>query len=183
MKKMNSMLLAASMAVFGTAALADGDSNADVGQAFAAQLEQSEGVIVRVPVNAQGQEDSTSAEMRVLTSGQNVASPEAAATAFDQGLDASTGSVLNFDSDSSTSHSSRDSYGWNSWNSGNNGYSGNNYSNSYYYNSYQPTYHCGSSYSYNYSRPVYYNYTPRVYSSYGYWEYHPYNYYHYSRRW
>lgn len=186
MKKMISLLFAATLTVCGSAAVADesADSNAQAGQEFAAKLERSQGVMVRVPVTADGQEDSTNAEMRVLLSEQDLASPAAADSAFERGLDASIGAVLSDGGDSSTNHSNGNSYGWNSWNSnGYSSYSGYGYNNSYYHNSYRPTYRCGNSYNYNYSRPVHYDHSRRVYTSGGYWQWHPYRYYYYRRGW
>lgn len=178
MKKVSSLLFVAAASIFATGAKADdsSDSNADASRAFASTLEQSKAVIIRVPVDAQGQEDSTRAEMRVHVSDGSVASSTDVAGAFDKGIDAKTAPVLPSGAgDSSTSH--RDSWGWDSWN-GNGGYSYNHD----YYNNYQPTYHCGSHYNYTYAQPVYYYYSYPQYIS-GYWEFHPYHYYYYGRGW
>lgn len=149
--------LVASMAVVSAAALADGDSSADASNGFAQSVEESEAVIIRVPVNAQGAEMTDAAEM-VLHHGADLGTSGDLVAAFAAGQDAGEQPEVDVNSDSSTS---RYSYGWNRWR--NYGYY------NYYYRNYTPTYYYyGGSWSYNYG---YYR------------NYNNYRYYYYRRCW
>jgi hypothetical protein len=152
-------------------AFAQGDSSADAA-GFARTVEGSDAVIVRVPIDAQGRELSSAAELRVYTGADMSTSADGLAAAFDRAVDASAQPQVDIDADSSTSWGSSCNYGWNRYSYG----SGWNYGS--YYSSYTPTYYYGyntsyyNSYSYNYS--CYYD-SYRPTSSY--------RYYYYNRCW
>ena len=133
----------------------DSSSSAD----FAAALnvvKSSNGVILRVQINDQGQENTVTADLRVYT-GDEV-KPEDLPKAFEKSVEASKQPVATGSGDSSTSW-----WGWNNW-------YGSGWYNPYYYYSYNPYYYYGS--YYNYGNPYYYNYW---YGNYGY------RYYYYNR--
>jgi hypothetical protein len=140
-----------------TLALAGDDSSADVSGGFAALVAESQGVLIKVPVNADGAENTDAAEMRLNVS-TSVSDSTNLAAVFDTAVDVSAQpqvSDADLDRDSST--------GWRHWN---------NYGWRYnYYYSYRPAYYYyGNYYNYNYGYNYYYNY-------YGY------NYYYYRRCW
>lgn len=146
----------------------DGDSSSDLAAGFAAQVQQSHGVIVKVQVNEQGQEFTDTAELRVVTTQEQPTTGEQAQQIFQQNavqaprvaVDSATGG------DSSTWGRRWAYTGWNSW-----GYYGWQPA-GYYYNYYTPTWTYGYSY-YNYYRPAY-SYNPY---------YNGYRYYYYPRYW
>lgn len=133
------MLLASAPA----ALLANDDSSSDATGGFSQVVSSSEGVMIRVPVDAQGLENTDAAEMRVHV-GPSISDSTSLPTAFESAVDASAQPQL-----SETDLNRDSSTGWRHWN--NCGWQYN-----YYYN-YRPTYcNYGSYYSYNY--PTYYNY-------------------------
>lgn len=173
----NSKILKAVLSVAMTAGLSatafsQGDSSADA-SGFS-DVQASTGVMIRVPINAQGQELSSAAELRVYKDSDTSAPADlfsafAAATAVNSSQVASAG-------DTSTSYGDN---GWDDYRGGSyyNNYGSNRYggwqSNNYYYN-YQPTYnYYGNCYSY--SRPYYHDYYSHGGGYYGY------RYYYYSR--
>ena len=177
MKVLRSLAMAAALVGFGAVAHADGsDSSSDAGQAIAAQISNSQGVIVRVPVNAQGQEDSRAAELRVQLGDAPLSSAQDSVTAWNSALSTSSMPVVGGDVNSDTSTHGNDGYEGNGY--GWQNYRGNGYVDSYYYNNYSPSYYYGGGYSYNYGRPSYYDYN---YNYGGY--YNCYRYYYYPRYW
>lgn len=169
-KKLRSLSLGAALLLVptGFAFSEGGDSSSDAADGFARVVEGSTAVMIRVPLNAQGAEDTNAAEMRVYT-GQPVSGAQLEA-AWQTGVDASTQPVLNRDSSTSVG---RDGYywGWNQWNNW-------GWQSAYYYNNYQPYYGYYGNY-YNYYRPTYYN----SYYSQPYYGYYGYRYYYYNRYW
>jgi hypothetical protein len=146
-------------------ALAQGDTSASAAAGFHDAVLASHGVLLRVPINGSGEENTSSAEMRLsavdVPQGSDVSAAFNGATPIgaDAVLPASTGP----NSDSSTC-------GWYGW--GNYGWS-----QPYYYSSYTPSYsYYNTSYSYSYSYSYsssyssyspsyrYYYYTPSYYS-------------------
>lgn len=141
------------------AAYADSDSSADVAEGFVATLEEAPGLILRVNINQQGQEDTGSAVMKVAT--QKVQSAAQLQQAFDKGKDTSSQPQItqkDIEADSSTFgfFPIRFSFGWQQ---------------PYYYSNYYPNYYYGG-YYYNYGRPYYH------YNNWG----HHHRYYYYPRR-
>ena len=146
-----------------TAALAanGGDSDADASAGFVKTVQQSTAVMIRVPVNDKGQENTDAAELRVYT-GPDASTSSNLAAAFEAAKPANSQpsvSAADISKDSST-------HGWYGWNRC--GWQ----TNYYYY--YQPTYYCGGSY-YRYYQPTYYTYyTQPNYCGYRYYYYHRY---------
>ena len=142
---------------------AGGDSDADAGAGFVKQVEQSTALMIRVPINEKGQENTDAAELR-LHNGASVSTSSNLVAAFEAGVPASTEqsvSAADVSKDSST-------HGWYGWRGC--GWQQQNY---YYY--YQPTYYsCGSYYTYY--QPIYYNYYTQP-------NYCGYRYYYYQRHW
>jgi hypothetical protein len=135
----------------------DGDTSADV-DGFASTLNNAPGVVLRVPIDAEGRENSSSAELRVAE--RTVASPEEVETAFARGLATTgqpqiTGQDISTDSSTCGFFSYQYNWGW---------------SPAYYYYNYTPTYYSGG-YYYTYTTPYYY------YSNFDY----GYRYYYYPR--
>ncbi len=149
----------AAMLAFAGAAVAQDDSSSDVAAGYPAVVAESGAVVIRVPVDANGIENSTAAELRVT---EAAAQSTAVEGAFEAGTPVVKAAFVDPDSDSSTEHSS---YGWNNYN--NYGY-GSSYGG---YNCYRPSYsYYTSNWSYSYS----YTYTSYSYG-------HNYNYYYYPR--
>lgn len=150
----------------------DGDSSADASAGFHTSVEASQAVMIRVPVNANGEEDTTAAAIRVYTGPQVTGTPSDFATAWNSAVDGTSQPVVNTAGDSSTSMFNGGYYGWynpyryNGW-----------YSN--YYSNYYPQYYYSGSY-YNYGYPYYSNYSNNWYYGNGYNYY--YRYYWYPRR-
>jgi hypothetical protein len=170
---MKTMLLGFGLALTAPA-FAQGDSSADAA-GFAQAVAGSDAVIIRVPLDAQGRELSSAAELRV-SSGADMSTSSDLQAAFDAGVDASSQPQLDIDADSSTSWSNSCNYGWNRYSYGSGWNSSYNY-----YSSYTPTYY----YGYNTS---YYNSYSYSYSSYrDYYRpsgnYYGYRYYYYDRCW
>jgi hypothetical protein len=150
---------------------ADTDSSAIDSRAMTAKIEHSTGVVLRVPINAAGQELGEAAEMRVVKSADSsTSSSQDLVSLFNAGVDASK--VPQLDS-STTSGDTSTCWGWRRWNYG---YGWNN---RYYYTNYQPTYYYYGN-TYNYSYRSYYNYySPYYYNNYNCWGYRYYYYYRY----
>lgn len=150
--------------------LADNDSSADAAGSFNDVME-SMGVIIRVPTDAAGRENTDAAEMR-LHKGADLSTAGDLVGAFDAAIDLSTQPLLgkdtSTDGDVSTGHHG---FGWNNWH-------GSGWQSHHYYNSYQPSYWYYGSY-YSYYRPYYGNY----YNYYNSWNHCGYSYYYYNRYW
>lgn len=161
---MHQLVLALGLTVgFGSVAMADDDSSSDATGGFAHQVAESQGVIIQVPIDAQGDELTDEAVLR-LHAGQDLSTSGDFSAAFDAGQSTVDQPQIDPSSDSSTS-----GYGWNS-------YRGRGWQNSYYYyNSYRPTYYSYGNY-WNYSTPYYRNY-------YNVGNYYGYRYYYYGRCW
>jgi hypothetical protein len=157
-----------------TAGLADEDSSADAQARFTQTVEDAGGVVLRVPINEQGQELASAAEMRVVSGDVDTSTnlPEAFRTGVDAGQAPALGGDSSTDADSST-------YGWYG------GWRGYGWYPSYYYNSYYPRYYSYGNY-YNFGYPYYRNYYYNSYrpnwNYYGLGNYYGYRYYGY-RRW
>ncbi len=141
-------------------ASADSDSSASAG-AFTAIVDAAPGVMIRVPVDAAGKENTDAAELRVP---QDVVDSSNFTAAWEGAVDGSQVPQVGQSGDSSTRLN--DNYwGWSSWN----GY-GSYYN--YYYN-YQPYYYYnGYNNYYSYNQPYYYN---SYYGSYPYYRYYYWN--------
>ena len=70
-------------------AFAGDDSSSDASGGFGAQVDQASGVIVRVPINAQGEELTEAAEVR-LHSGEDMSTSGDFNAAFEHGVDAAS---------------------------------------------------------------------------------------------
>ncbi len=140
------------MAPLGSIGYGADDTSADA-KGFASLLDESPGLVIRVAIDSQGRENSTSAQMRVAT--EAITHEGQVQAAFEQGFDASTQAQVSSQdiaADSSTCgfYPYTYSYGWMP---------------AYYYNIYNPVYYY-SGYNYTYSAPVYYsnwNYSYRYY--------------------
>lgn len=154
-------------------AFADTDSSAIDERALTAAVQQSSGVMMKVPVDAQGQELPGAAELRVVNAESSSTDAANLPALWNTGVDASSApqqdtNVTTGDGDSSTNRF----WGWNRWRGGW-GWTPN-----VYYNWYRPVYVNRGVY-YNYGRPYYYNnYYPYNYRGYNYWGY---RYYYYPR--
>lgn len=116
-------------------AFAGDDSSSDAAGGFGAQLDQANGVIVRVPINAQGDELTDAAELR-MHAGQDMSTSGDFEAAFAAGTDATSQpnvTAADVSRDSSTS-------GWYGDYSRSCGWQHN------YYYSYQPTYYYSGDY-------------------------------------
>jgi hypothetical protein len=136
------LILATATLSFGSLALADdnGDSSADT--SFVSEVEASQGMMIMVPVNEAGEENTDAAQVRLDTSSEGVSSEADISTAWNEGLDvtdAAQVSDADIDSDSSTGFRHRQNRGWQP---------------AYHYRSYQPSYRYYG-HSYVYVRPIY----------------------------
>jgi hypothetical protein len=166
-----SLILIANALVFTPAAFAEGDSSSDAAAGFIQTLDASEGLMVLVPVNDQGDELVSAAETRIVKEGFSLSGDFA--TSFNEAEDVNTDaglSDLDVNADSATS-------GWYYGNSyGNHRYNRtNNVWCTNYYNSYSPSYYYRG-YRYGYQHPVYRSFPGRD-------GYHNYRYYYYQRAW
>jgi len=168
MKTAMKLLTVAAMFSVGTAALAQDDSSTNAAGGYAETVVASEGVVLRVPVDANGFENKAAAELRITGA---VDSANAAVEAFEAGTAVAKDALFDVSSDSSTG---RGGYygGYNSYGCGWNSYSHYGY-NSHYgsYSYYQPTY------TYNYTNRWSYSHS-NTYSSNSYGQ--RYNYYSYT---
>ena len=143
-------------AVLGTMSLvppayAAGDSDADAAANFAPTVEASDAVMIRVPTDGRGGENTSAAEIRVVTNGSINGGPSDYLATWDSATDATQQPIATVSGDSNTS-SNRDAstnyYGWNPWR-GNGVYQN-------YYANYRPTYYYGFNY-WSYGRPTWYS--------------------------
>lgn len=147
------------IAVSSSAVFADRDSSAIESQKLTRLVQDSTGVVMKVPINAAGEELQSGTELRVVNATDMSTSSENLPNLWNIGVDSSKTPQL----DSSTDNGDSSTWwGWNRWNT--------NYgwSNNYYSNWYQPTYYYyGSNYNYGYYN--YYNYyQPYYYNGYNY---------------
>jgi hypothetical protein len=155
------LVLGAALA-FAMPAYADGDSSSDSAGGFGQTLDAAEGVIVKVPINAQGEELTDAAEV-VFHDGNDISTSGDFESAFAQGVNATNQANVS-DADISRDSSTSGWYGRNSC----------GWQRNYYY-SYQPTY-------YYYGRYVTYSvYSYRNYYNVG--PYYGYRYYYHRRCW
>jgi hypothetical protein len=153
--------VAVAVLLFGTGprAMGDDDSSSDAPVGFAAIAGTAKGVILRVPVNANGEENTDGAEMRFHRGGPNSLSSGTVVSVWDKGIKAAeddillgkNGPAVNPNGDSST-------WGWYRW-------YWNGWMYPYYYTWYRPTFY-------------YYNHL-YSYPNYSYWTYNTYRYYYY----
>lgn len=171
--KVLSMFGAAVLALTSLSAHADnGDSSSIDARAVTAAVQNSTGVMMRVPVDESGRELTSAAELRVVNAKDSDTSAANLANLWGSALDVSK--VPQKDSSTDSGDSSTH-WGWNRWY-----YGGGWNSNYYYYNYYRPTYYYGG-YNYTYGNPYYYNYyQPYYYNGYNCWGY---RYYYYGRGW
>ena len=169
-------VLIASAFLAGPVALADGDSSSDAGDGFVNTLKETDGLIVRVPINEKGEELVSGAETAMHRGGR-LNSGSDYATAFNSGeivdVDAAV-TETDVTSDSATS-------GW---------YYGPRHYGAYryygipgyystnYYSTYYPSYYNYGSY-YPYMHPTWRTY----YGSRSPYGYYGHRYYYYGRRW
>lgn len=140
-------------------AVADDDSSSDAPAGYLQKVEGATAVIIKVPVNARGEEMTSAAEMRLYTGAalQTGTNPSAAFEASESVDHLKTASEDDINRDSST-------WGWCSYRNYGYGYGYNNYG---YYNNYQPYYYNYGNY-YNYGSPYSYNNYYNAYPYYGY---------------
>lgn len=158
-------------------AFADGDSSSDARNGFISTLQQSEGLMVKVPVNQAGEELVSEAETRIYT-GEAIVSESDFAKAFDRSTAVDSTEIVTEDqvaNDSSTAgwyygprHYSHYRY-----------YGTPGYWSRGYYTGYYPSYYYYGSY-YPYSSPYWRTYYG---PGYGYYPYYGYRYYYYGRYW
>ena len=159
--------------MLGVPAFSASDSSAVDANAMAAAVKSSSGVMIRVPVDAQGRELAAASELRVVSDVATASDSAKLPEIWAKGVDATSNPQV----DSSTnSDSSTNRWGWNTWRPYNYGWY-----NSYYYNYYTPGYYYNG-YTWNYGAPYYYNYyNPYVYNNvYPAWGW---RYYYYPRGW
>lgn len=163
MKRQLAVALSSAVLSFTPFALANGgDSSSDVPGGFADVMEKTKGVMVRVPINASGQEDTNRAELRFYQRNDTVTKASDPKALWERAINPGNspevrGTNAPADSDSST-------WGWYNWyNVG--------WAYPYYYSYYYPTF-----YSYYYNYYWYYSY-------YSYWNYYDYRYYYYYYWW
>lgn len=125
----------------GSALIADdnGDSSADT--SFVDAVEASQGMMIMVPINEQGQENTDAAAVRLDTRNVGVFSAADISTAWESGLDVTAAPTVadDINNDSSTGFRHRQPRGWQP---------------AYTYRAYQPSYRYYS-YTYVYVRPIY----------------------------
>ena len=129
------------------------DTSADVDAGFFAKLDQSKGVVLRVPINAAGEENATKAELRIDEGQFDEDRPQDLETVWRHGESVSTQPQItdeDIERDSSTWGWHR--YRYNSW-----------VRPYYYYSYYRPSFYYGG-----YYRTTYYTYTPSYYACNGY---------------
>lgn len=172
-KAILSMALAVAPVILAGTASAQQDSSSNLVNGFS-QVSQGKGLMVRVPVNAQGQEDGRLAEVRVpFSASVNSNDVNQLARAFDASTKISP-SMFDVTNDSST-HLNFGGYGY-GWNYG------------YYYGWQNPNYfysynwgYAYNNYTYVYATPYYSTYyAPYYYNNYNYYGY---RYYYYPRGW
>jgi hypothetical protein len=120
-----------------------GDSNADA-RTFSQTVNASPGIIIRVPINARGEEDTSSSEMRMVPTTAAPTSGDSVPTAWDAATDVSAVPQIG-GGDSNTDSST---WGWHRWRGG-------GWHQPWYYNTYQPRYYWNT-YNWYYSTPNYY---------------------------
>jgi hypothetical protein len=128
---------------FGTSAFADGDDSAIARGGFAAAVHASKGVVLRVEINANGEEKRDSATMRLHVGDAPVAAAADVQTAFARGVDASSQPQLNpedINRDSSTGWCRYRHHGWAA---------------PYYYATYTPVYY-NVGYAYTFQTAAWY---------------------------
>lgn len=165
-KMLYGLLFVGTMALTPFPAFADdGDSNAD---AIRRVVRSSTGAMIKVPFDAQGNENTNAAELRVVR-----APPSESVTSRDlpeiwaSGIAMSRSTAVSADT---STDSSTNWWGWRNW-------YGYGYQPYYYYNYYRPYYnYYGDYYNYGYYNyyPLYYNYYNSYGSNYG-WRYYYYN--------
>jgi hypothetical protein len=129
---------------FSAGALADGDDNAIVRGGFLSQVQAAKGVVMRVEINARGEEKRDSATLRLHVGDAPVRGAADVQTAFTRGVDASQQPQLtaaDLERDSNT-------HGW--WRYHHRGWAA-----PYYYVGYTPVYY-SYGYSYTFYNPTYY---------------------------
>jgi hypothetical protein len=145
------------------------DSNAMV-----VAVQASKGAMIRVPIDNQGRELLSEAQLRIVGEDLNKNEPSGLREVWNRGFDVSASHAL----DSSTSGDSSTRgllWGWNAWRWANYGW----YS-PYYYSGYWPTYYYNG-YTYGYGSPYYYHYyDPYNYGANSAWGY---RYYYYPSAW
>jgi len=139
------------------------DSSADAASGFDSLMNESSGVLVRVPVNDRGEENTDVAELRAYTGDVGPVEAGDLKTAWERGVDigahpAVAGAITDTPTDSSTSRYNN-RYNWNRWS--NRGWSAPGYY-SHYRPYYQPYYrhNAYNPYGYYYGAPIvrpYYN--------------------------
>lgn len=166
--KIFKLAVCALISVSSSAVLADRDSSAIDSQALTSLVQESTGVVLKVPINAQGEELRSGTELRVVNATNMSTRSENLPNVWSAGVDSSNTPQV----DSSTDSGDSSTWGWNRWNN----YYG--WSNNCYSNWYQPTYYYyGTNYNYGYYN--YYNhYQPYYYNGYNYAGY---RYYYYIR--
>ncbi len=156
MKKALKLVLTVALTMFGNVVLADGDTSANLPGGFAALVQKSKGVVLRVEIDQLGREKMDSATMRVHSGSRDVRSIAEAQIVFENGVSTDGEPQL------SKADLSRDSntHGW--WR-----YRWAGWAPAYYYYNYTPVYY-SYGYAYRYAYPTYYTVTATTYYPVGY---------------
>ncbi len=153
--KLFSLAFSAMLAVAALPSFADGDSSAIGSSEMADVVASSAGVVLRVPIDAEGRELQSAAELRVVKNSDSSTQASELSDLWESGVDAAAATQVDSSTDSGDSSTRR---GWNRWHR-NNGWNHNYYNTWYrpvYYN-YGYTYNYRYVNNYNYYRPSYYN--------------------------
>ena len=154
-------------------ALGSSDSVLSDSSAMVTVVKSSKGAMIRVPVDNEGRELLSAAELRVVNDSVTKNDTSKLPQAWDRGLDVTNAPVR--DSSTSSDSSTRGHFwGWNPWRWN---YVG--WYNPYYYTGYWPSYYYNG-YTYSYGAPYYYNYYYPSYFDSPYWGY---RYYYYPASW
>ncbi|MCX6124806.1 MAG: hypothetical protein NTV34_08660 [Proteobacteria bacterium] len=137
--------IVSSMFLIAPAIFADGDSSARVHGGFVNAVKNANGVILRVEINADGQENRDSATIRVHTGDTKVTSADDIQAAFAKGVNGSSEKQVT----SSDLAKDSNTCGW--WH-----YQYSGWAQPYYYSSYTPVYY-NYGVTYNFYNPSYYS--------------------------
>lgn len=159
MKKTMATILLTAAVSLPAVALADGptDSSSDAARGFITDVKEARAVVLRVPINERGEENTAMVSMRLYKGDEDLSQGKDIAEAWDAGK-----SIDNQPSVTDDTPTDSSTWGWYRHRS----YYG-GWAQPYYYSSYTPyAYYYGS--SYYYGSPSYYSYYSPYYGSYGY---------------
>lgn len=165
LKNIFSAFLLLSAMVVTPLSYADGpsDSSSDASRGFLSDVQASKALVLRVPINERGEENTSMASMRLYQGDEDLSQGADIVTAWDESKSIDDQPTVSGDAPTDGS-----TWGWY-------GYRGRGWARPYYYSGYTPyAYYYGSSYYYR--TPSYYSYYSPYYGSYGY-RYYYYGYY------